>query len=128
MRVARTSNHAAGIQAAGDHGVAGRLGTGAASPLSSDSSAWVSPSTTTPSAGMRSPALTRKTCAGLERVDGDEALARRREDAHFFRHEAVEKRDGAGGAILGGALDHFAGENQRDDGGRGIEVDVGLAA
>ena len=58
------TDYAAGVQASGDDRITSFFVTGADSPLSSDSSASVSPSRTIPSAGIRSPALTRNAIPG----------------------------------------------------------------
>ena len=72
--------------------------------------------------------LDEEDLAGHEGIDRDEAFACGGEDTEFLWKKAVEKRDGAGGAILGDTLNELAGENERDDGRGRIEVEMRLAA
>ena len=83
---------------------------------------------TTPSAGRRSPDLTRKIEPGSQRLHGDEALVAVLHEARLAGHQAVQQRERPHGSLLGAALDDFAGEHQGHDGAGGIEVDAVVAA
>ena len=115
---------AAGVDAAADHGVAGafRLRRGFAGE---DRFIDVRAAFDHDAVGGHALAgFDAEERAGSQRVDRDEALAAVLHQARLVRHQAVEQRERAGSALLGGALDRFAGEHQGHDGAGGIEVDV----
>ena len=64
--------------------------------------------------------------AGLQGVDGDEALVAVDDQPRLVGHQAVEEGEGAGGLVLGGALDGLAEEDEGDD--RADRVVIGALA
>ena len=120
--------HAAGVDAAADHAVAHGLGDGhgfaGEHALVGVRAAFDHDAV----GGHALAGFDAEDGAGLQGLDRDEALVAVLHEARLAGHQAVEQRERAHGALLGAALDDFAGEHQGDDGAGGIEVDAVVAA
>jgi hypothetical protein len=105
----------------------GCLGTGRLSPLISASSAWLLPSSTSPSTGKRSPGLTSTRSPRrnwlIATSSSRPSTTRTRAPGAGF-----EGADGAGGLALGAAFQVFAQQHQGDHHRRGFEIQVRLHA
>ena len=128
VRVARTSIALSRFTLPPATRLPGCLPAGAASPVSSDSSTCERPATTSPSAGIRSPALHEHHLPRLERVERHQPLDAVDEQARLARHRLVHHADRARGPLARAALDHLAEQHEGDDRAGGVEVDVVAAA
>ncbi len=100
------------------------LATGRLSPVISDSSTWLRPSTTSPSTGRRSPGRTSTRSPTTTCCDRQLLLDAIAQHPRRRRPQRVQRTDGLGGLPLGAAFEPFAEQHQRDDRGRGLEVQV----
>ncbi len=106
----------------------GPFSTGTGSPVSMASSTVLRPSSTSPSTGIFSPGRTRRrspTCDLVERHLLVAAVL-----AHAARglgRQAQERLDRAAGPLARANFEHLAEQDQRDDHGRGLEIDLHLA-
>ena len=109
---------------AADHFVAELLATGIGSPVSIDSSTADAPSVTTPSTGIRSPGFTITRSSTSTASTATSVWSSR---AHHMRGLGLQRGEAAdrlGGAALGARLEQAAEQNERDDRGDGLVVDV----
>ena len=116
------------IECRADHRVAARLDNGMGSPVSIDSSTWLVPSRTMPSAGIVSPGRTTTSSPGRSCPERHLFLAAVAQHAGRCGTQTDEPADRAGGPSLGPGLEQIAEQDQRDDPVHRLVVDVRLDA
>ena len=108
----------------------GPTSTGSDSPVTSEASTALVPSTTRPSVATFSPGRTTNRSPDGELVDGDAHLGRRPGrgvdplDGDVLGAERHQPAQGVAGAVGGARLDPAPDEQERRDDGRGLEPDV----
>ena len=100
------------------------LATGRLSPVISDSSTWLSPSTISPSTGTRSPGRTTTRSPTRMASIGTSLSIAVAPHPRGRRAQRLQRADRLGGLALGARLQPLAEQHQRDDDRRGLEVQM----
>ena len=124
-RVARTTSRPSALTVAPVTGSPGPTSTGTLSPVTSDASTAEAPSTTTPSVAIFSPGRTTNRSPTASSPTGtSRSVPSASSTATSLAPEVEQGPQRVAGAALGPGLEVAAGEDERDDGRRDLEVDV----
>ena len=128
--VARTTSRPLAFTVAPATSEPGETSTGTGSPVSMLMSTADAPASTTPSVATFSPGRTDEALAGAQLLDGDAPLGPVGiEDRDVLGAELEQRLERGARAALGARLEVAAGEDERGDDGRRLQVDlVGAAA
>ena len=108
-------------------GSPGPFSLGMGSPVIIDSSTALFPPITAPSTGTLSPGRTRTRSPAVHLREGNLDFFAVPHDARRRRREVEELSDRPAGAALRAELQHLPHQHERDDDGRGLEVEPHLA-